>query len=60
MYSKGYLLIKDAKELDALAYFEFIAALVALGKGSKILLYISFYFGFFFSAFVNFFLFMYY
>jgi hypothetical protein len=29
---KGYLLIKDAKELNVLAYSEFIAALVALGK----------------------------
>jgi hypothetical protein len=28
--AKGYPLIKDAKELDALAYSDFIVALVAL------------------------------
>jgi hypothetical protein len=30
--AKGYLLIKDAKEFSAVAYSEFIAALVALRK----------------------------
>ena len=30
--ARGYILIKDAKELDNLAYREFIAALVALRK----------------------------
>jgi hypothetical protein len=29
---KGYILITDAKELDASAYSDFISALVALNK----------------------------
>jgi hypothetical protein len=32
LLAKGYLLIKDNKELNALAYSEFIAALVSLKK----------------------------
>jgi hypothetical protein len=30
--AKGYLMIKDAKELDALSYSDFISPLVALTK----------------------------